>query len=337
MFAAIIMIGRAPDTAGAAEATTTSIEQARAKTSAWIVTWDRPLVLASLRKNAKQLGQISPFWFYLASDGATTKARSGARDPEVLRIARANDIKVIPTVSNDFDSRRMSIMLRTPASRAKHIAQLTSIVNRPSYTGLDVDYENIAAADRARFTSFVRALNVSLGKIDRTLTITIPARTATDSGAPAYDYASLGAIADEVRIMSYDYHWSCGRSGPVAPITWVEQTVKYARSKIPARKLVLGMPLYGYDWPRTGCAQSRKWQTTMSIVRRNDAQVRWYAAGKSPFVRYQRRIIWFENARSSHAKASLVSKYKLKGVVMWRLGGEDPATWTKLVDALGRA
>jgi spore germination protein len=50
-----------------------------------------------------------------------------------------------------------------------------------------------------------------------------------------------------------------------------------------------------------------------------------------------RRIVWFEDARSTTAKAKLVEELRLKGVSLWRIGGEDPATWSALETVLGPA
>ena len=43
-----------------------------------------------------------------------------------------------------------------------------------------------------------------------------------------YNYKALGAATDRVRIMTYDFHWSGGSAGPIAPKWWVQDVVSFA-------------------------------------------------------------------------------------------------------------
>ena len=49
-------------------------------------------------------------------------------------------------------------------------------------------------------------------------------------------------------IMAYDFHHAGSEPGPVAPITDVRRTVEFAIRYVPRRKIIIGVPLYGYDW-----------------------------------------------------------------------------------------
>ena len=46
--------------------------------------------------------------------------------------------------------------------------------------------------------------------------------------------------------MTYDY--SVAKPGPIGPITWTENTLKYAVSIMPASKVYVGLAGYGRDW-----------------------------------------------------------------------------------------
>ena len=37
--------------------------------------------------------------------------------------------------------------------------------------------------------------------------------------------------------------------GPISPLSWEQRVVRYAKTQAPANKIVLGLHLYGYDWP----------------------------------------------------------------------------------------
>ncbi|MCW2925794.1 MAG: ydhD [Thermoleophilia bacterium] len=316
---------------------------ARERTTAWIVPWDRTNVLASLRDHASSVGRISPFWFVLRADGRGIVARSGSMDPEVLGIAEVEGMTVLPTVGNEFDARRLSRVLATPASRTRHVAQLVALASRPQFAGVDLDYENIAPRDRVRFAALVHEAAARLHERGLELSVTVGASTkfmgsTYDRGT---DYATIGADADEVRVMAYDYHWSCGRPGPTAPVDWVVRVVDYVGALVPADKLALGLPLYGYDWPVHGCATARTWAQTQALLRgRAVARVSWSPQWATRHLSYgfgrRARVSWFEDAESTAAKAHVAEEYGLRGVALWRTGGEDPATWDALEQELGQ-
>jgi spore germination protein YaaH len=332
-------------TAGAGEEAapvlTPDQRRARAKTTAWIVTWDHDRVLASLRANPTRLGRISPYWFRLKADGTRVENRDArAMDRDVLAVASASDIDVVPTVTNEYDEVRVAAALATARTRARHVTQLVNLAANARFTGIDLDYENVAPADRQNFTSFVDALARALHARDRTLSVSVP--PMTDSSISGYDLAAIGADADEVRVLAYDYSPYCGGAGPIAPIDWVRRVLEHTINSVPRRKVVLGVPLYGYDWPPSGCAISRTWRDTNSIRVRRSGALAWSVPWASRRMRYttaggQRRIAWYEDSRSTTAKAKLVEELRIRGVALWRIGGEDPRTWSALEAELGPA
>ena len=87
----------------------------------------------------------------------------------------------------------------------------------------------------------------------RTLTVSIPpvydAGQTDDSGYWVYDYAAITPLVDTIRVMAYDYSVPSGEPGPIAPLPWVDGVIAgtSAASGDPS-KLVLGIPLYGYNW-----------------------------------------------------------------------------------------
>ena len=134
---------------------------------------------------------------------------------------------------------------------AAQVASIVALTEREHYAGIDLDYENLHAGDRQAFTTFVTRLARALHARGKVLSVAVFAKTTnagTDPRNLAQDYAAIGRAADQVRLMAYDYHWASSPPGPVAPISWVRAVLRYARTQIPASKIILGVPLYGYDW-----------------------------------------------------------------------------------------
>ena len=63
------------------------------------------------------------------------------------------------------------------------------------------------------------------------------------------DYRLLGENSDQVLLMTYEWGYTYGPPMAVAPINKVRQVLDYAVQEIPAEKILMGVPNYGYDWP----------------------------------------------------------------------------------------
>jgi spore germination protein len=162
----------------------------------------------------------------------------------------------------------------------------------------------------------------------------------TGSWHGAHDYAAHGEIVDFVIIMTYEWGWSGGPPYAVAPIDLVEDVIAYAVSVIPSRKIMMGMPLYGYDWtlpyrPGNPWARRLSPQDAIKLAAEKGAVIQFNEQTQSPTFRYYdtngtQHEVWFEDARSAQAKLLLVNKYDLRGVSYWLLGLAFPQNWAVL-------
>ena len=337
---AALTLATAASTPGPASAETTPTSTAHA--CAWLVPWAPAATAASLDGNASLLGEASPFWFDLTTHGRIGNIE-GSSDAALLATLTGANVRVMPTIMNHFDPVRAHRMLRTSALRTAHAAAITALVVARGYDGIDVDYENLQPGDRDRFTAFVTQLASDLHAEGKLLSITVMARTATVSynGASAEDYAAIGAAADRVRVMAYDYHYAGGSPGPIAPLPWVREVVSYAASQIDPSKVQLGVPLYGYLWAGGhGPASSVTYVQARKVAARAHARVRFSATFQEPYAVWHRRhhprmTMWFENAAAVDAKLDVVDEYGLGGICMWRAGDEDPEVWTSIAARWG--
>ena len=88
-------------------------------------------------------------------------------------------------------------------------------------------------------------------------------------------------------IMAYDWHHAGSEPGPVAPITEVQRTIEFAIKSIPRRKLIIGVPLYGYNWSipyRPGTVASAiSNQNAIKTAMRYQSPIQYSKEYKSPF------------------------------------------------------
>lgn len=319
------------------------------RVSGHLVFWDQTRGFDAIVANHDVFSEISPFWYRVGAEGDvvpyTTGSGASYEDPAILSFLRSRGILILPTVANILDGvwngPLVSRILADPVLSAANISNLVDLAVTNGYDGIDLDYENLSASDRAAFTSFVNRLAAALHAQGKLLTVNVYAKTAepgTWDGPRAQDWWAIGRAADQVRIMAYEYHWSSSGPGPISPIGWVGDVLAFARSTIPARKIMHGVPLYGYDWiGRSGV--DHVWQETMASASRNAATINWDPASAAPWFAYiaggTQHTVWFENAMSTDAKLQLTTAYGVGGITLWRLGGEDPETWSRIRAHLG--
>lgn len=283
-------------------------------------------------------GQIDTL--YEPGQGAAITADIGR-----LRVA---GLRIVPTVANitggRWAYRPVARMLHDQALMERHISALVALAGKPGYAGVDIDYEDLHADDREAFSAFVTRLGAALHAHRKLLSVAVFAKT-TDAGyAPrnvAQDYAAIGRAADQVRLMAYDYHWETSPPGPLAPVDWVRSVLSYARTQVPARKIILGIPLYGYDWAGRRAA-NLTWQQATQLAARHHVPVRYDTRSESSWFSYtaadgSRHEVWFETPASSRAKLTLARAAGIGGVFCWMYGDEAPGTWAALRQAMPAA
>jgi len=323
----------------------------------WLPYWNPVAAARSVRQNASVFDDASPFVFDAIST-ARIDLKLGADDWRQMRVAiRQSGVDNIATVATDMSAADFAWILRSPDRRSAHARALVKLVDRYNLDGIDLDYESInfgSSADkatiRAKYPLLVQTLDARLNSRGATTAVTVASRTsARDPNWWVFDYAALGREADRVRIMTYDYSWSGGPAGPIAPKWWVNDVASYASRAVAPRKVSLGMPAYGRDWfggtvsgkcPASAKATVSRTTRGMKAFAQNiGVKPQWRDRATSKYFTYvrsysngetrckARRVVWFDDERSLSAKSPLVERYGLRGIAIWALGNESAASW----------
>ncbi len=299
--------------------------------------------LQSIHDNADLWSDASPFWY--TATGATTV--TGSADPSVVSALHVDGIAVLPTVTETLSTPQMESLLAGSTSRAALRSRLVGLVTDHGYDGIDLDFEamNFGGTVTQKqhvatlFVTFLRELNTALDARGKRLSVTVgPRRSGTDPSWAVFDYARIGALVDRFRIMTYDLHYRGSDPGPVAPLPWTESVVGYAVTVVPAGRIQMGVPLYGYDWPTDGAHHAIAPATSLSTYQQaeqlrtsKDAVRQWSAVDAAPYFTYRDgdvlHEVWYNDAQSTTAKMTLVGTYHLKGMALWHLSGEDATQW----------
>lgn len=297
--------------------------------SAWIPYWDESRGFNIFYDNSDKIESVSPVWFYVNADGTLTQRKSDSVLFGLVKEVKAYHGDIIPTITNP-SSVELSNILNNPTLLEKHVNEIAKKAKDLSFDGIDIDYENLESKDKDAFTNFISKLADLLHQENKVLTIAVLPKTDNviyqfSASRQAQDWAEIGKYVDELRIMGYDWtHNSTTGHGAISPIYWLEEIVEYALTKVPKEKVVLALPLYGYYW-KPGGVSALTWEQTESL--KSSGVYEWDDSAKENHIIVGESNAWYHDARSVEERKKLAEKYKIKGVVYWRLGGEDPDIW----------
>jgi spore germination protein len=302
----------------------------------WIAPWD-PASLTSVQANAGALSESNPVWYEWKSD-ATIVAGWNAENP-TWRAAMTGTL-LMPTVQNlvndSFDATVVATMLSTAATRDAHADAIAQLVISKAYDGIDIDYERVPTAQRANFTAFITTLSQKLHAANKKLSVTVYAKASDKenwNGPGSQDWIALGALADSIKIMAYDYSWDGSAAGPITPLDWLDGVTTYAESTIAPSKIIVGLPFYGYDWVGTA-AKTVTYASATKLAQTNGATITRDANGEATFSYGGTHTVYFQDLVAYARKIDLLRQKhaRIGGFAAWVAGQEDPEIWRILHD-----
>lgn len=247
--------------------------------------------------------------------------------------------------SGRFNNNLISSVVRNDDIQLILIDAILAELNSKGYTGVDVDFEYILSEDRDYFTTFVARMTNILNESGYTVSVALAPKTSADQKGLLYegkDYAGLGAAANSVLLMTYEWGYTYSVPMAVAPINKVRQVIEYAITEIPSAKIDMGIPNYGYDWPlpyEKGVTRARTIGNieAVNIAVRYGAVIQYDEIAQTPYFNYTdeqqtEHEVWFEDVRSMQAKFRLISEYNLRGAGYWQIMRLFRANWLLLSD-----
>jgi spore germination protein YaaH len=331
---------------------------------AWAPYWALDSSLSEVGQRSGSLHELSPFWFTAErADSIVADENAPAAETKAfMDRARAAGARVVPSIVDGMPAGAMAAILADPGQRAVHVKALADFAAKGDYAGLDLDYESFAFKDdpatwattRPAWVAFIGDLAERLHADGRTLTVSVPPvydDGQTDaSGYWVYDYRAITPLVDRVRVLAYDY--SITDPGAIAPLPWVQQAIDgTAKASGDPSKLVLGLPLYGYNWvlSTTGtCPEKAEGKTTVSAraapdlaKRRGATPVYDPTIGEWSFTYQlpvsdgttsctQTRQVRYVDGDGALARRSRALAAGFGGASVWALGYDDAAFWAGL-------
>ena len=289
------------------------------------------------------------------SDGSTTTGWSGwtsSKLTSIINAAHTKGTRVVLTVSmfawTTGQAATQGAFLGNPTARLNLAQQAAAAVRARGADGINLDFEPIATGYADEYAAFIRTVRAELDKQAAGYQLTFD--TTGYIGNYPLEAATAPGAADAVFVMGYDYRTAgSAYAGSIDPLAGpgydLADTIAAYSARVPASKIILGVPWYGRAWSTVSDAVNAKTQsgtkygTSSSVVYDTAADyaaqhgTRWDSRELTSWVAYVRenctttygcvkswRQIYFDDATSLKLRYDLVNRTGLRGVGIWALG-----------------
>ncbi len=285
--------------------------------------------------------QEDPGWNHLQDGDASPFLDSAKAHNQKLSL-------VVYSGNNDTINQLVS----APVMHAHNLTtEVIPIMKEYGFSDLNLDIESTQLASQSAqksFTAFVYTVKNDLST-DHVGTLSLDVSTYALIANNLISPKAVGAIADKIIIMGYDYHSTASLvTGPIAPVggagTESEYDISSALQKaltvMPAEKILLGSPLYGYEWetllpipraaviPGSGTVASSR-RTGELLKTCTNCKVTMDPVAEEPYTIYfdnqtdTYHQIFYPNQTSMQSKVTLADRENLGGLALWAMGFED--------------
>ncbi len=347
-------------------------------TSVWVPYWKERDGSAEVVNNLNKIDIISPFSYEMTETGTFKDPMKLSTGPysEMIKKAKAEGKIIVPSIlwwATGQGREDLDFVLRDDDIRGAVIYDIVQAIKKDNLDGIDIDFENKKAESREPFNKFLSELSTELHGMGKVLTCTIEARTPIDSkfagmSAEAYqkkvseiDYANdfkhIGKVCDQVRIMAYDQQGDDRALNnlrqsditaykPVADIDWVEKVLTLAMRDIEWKKIIVGVPTYGYkyeivrgvdgkiiNYKKIG---SMNWFYANEEIKNKNITPKRDDGGELSYtyidsVKNKEYYVVYSDAEAIAQKIKIAKLYKIGGIAIFKVdGNNDKNIWSKI-------
>ena len=279
-------------------------------------------------------GNLTPEWKFFFTDYFQ----------DLKTQAKLAETKVLVAVTN-FNIESIDKLIRSKTAGANFASNIAGLLANFDLDGINIDFEYTTdekLPDSFYLSKFLTELRSEMNKAKKENILSIDLMANALVKNADFDLQKIAESVDQIIVMTYDYsHPGSETAGPVAPLYGgfnersVNEVISLLRGKIEDHKIVMGIPLYGYEWQTESTsyrsAVSSDSPVALASYKRlkelthtqKNLKVNWNDIAKSPWINYwdgNNKQIYFENDLSLENKVHYAYKNNLGGVALWALG-----------------
>ena len=312
------------------------------------------------------INSVAYFGLTIGSDGSIQKLTSPTEtEPGWLALGLKKIQKILNNATTHnmtkslvvFSGNQESIeeLMGNPEIHAKKlVSELSPLITKYGFGDLNLDIESFSHASesaRLSFTKFTKTVRSELQKKHKSVTLSIDVSPTALIKPYLINVSKVAPYVDKVIFMTYDFHYQGSYvTGAVSPVEGVpdtaefdvETSIKEALKVLPKEKVILGVPLYGYQWetltdspnsavvPGSGITASNK-RVEEILKKCATCEAKFDPVSKESYLIYKDQEtdtyiqIFYPDKKAIEEKIKLMKKYNIGGIALWALGyeGED--------------
>lgn len=278
--------------------------------------------------------------------GIEWQAFNSKKFSSIKNDAQKSGTKILLALTN-FDNDSINYLIQNTSATENFIYQTENLIKENGLDGINFDFEYQQGTDipaSSTLSAFFKKINRRLKISYPVLSLSFDVSGRITEKKDFYDVRTLGVIFDFLILMGYDYRTATSVwAGPPAPIDGevndhtIRESVEYFVNKVPFEKIVLGIPLYGYEWetqdtrPKSSVVRNlgaiATYKRISKLLSENASiSALWDDKAKSPWFSYQEnnalKQVYYEDKKSIREKINFSKEKKLGGVAFWALGYE---------------
>lgn len=311
--------------------------------------------------NASLLTHINYAFANISTQGELILAnpQTDRKNFEGLRTLKAKHphLKLLISVGGWDYSYNFSYVASTEQLRRTFAQSCVKFILQHGFDGVDIDWEFPAAKDKQNFTLLLRELRSALdqqsAKDGKTYLLTI-AGSPGASHLKNMEAKAVASIVDYIFLMGYDIHgpwdsfadlnaplYTPTESSPQYKLSVNDGVWAYQNAGVPASKLVLGMPFYGYQYtieqgtanglysPFSSAKSIGYHKLAEGYLGNPQFQSFFHETARVPWLFDGTTFITYENEASIAEKTAFALSQGLAGVGAWDLSHDKNAVLLK--------
>jgi len=273
---------------------------------------------------------------------------TGNNIPALLMVHLANEaIPVTASGENDAAKDTATLILGTSDTRKQVIEMIAEKIKTHSFTGVTIDFEYMKGPIlKNLFNVFLEELKAVLDESGKKLYVAVhPPVMSSQEYFDAYDFKTIGEIADRIILMAHDYNakrlsdqdmetgYAITPLTPIYEVYYALKAITHKDTGIEDRsKILLQVSFDSAQWKmRDGKIINRDaYRPDYTRIKNRlidkNTNILYLPVYENPYAKFTDssdgtdNLLWYEDARSISAKIKLARLFGIGGISIWRLG-----------------
>lgn len=265
-------------------------------------------------------------------------------DTQIISIAREYGVMPIMLISTLSNQGAANIeieyeLLLSVEFQQRYINNLIGIIKDKGYYGLNVSFQYINLSNIDLYNKLSAQLSSRILSEQIHIFVTINPRISGDTEEVRFervDYSILTEYSDNTIFMTYYWPINVNPPTPIISIYNLNIFLDYINRFLPPEKIVIGIPIIGYDWELPYIAgfssiHSLTVESAIDLARASNAVIQFDEQSQTPYFEYTqnnvKHVVWFIDANTINAVLELVDKNNYYGIGVWNLQDYNPQLW----------